>query len=95
MYWARLNAIIDMTSLFLEERLPVDVRMGSSHVDGYDVAITKTSGGAEYRKLVHPYPVRTFSINYTLLQRDMALKVHGLYNRAFGMLYGFRVKCRR
>jgi hypothetical protein len=50
MYWARLSDIIDMTSLFLEERLPVGVRMGSSHADRYDVAITKTSGGGEYRK---------------------------------------------
>ena len=93
MYWARLSDIIDMTSLFLEERLPVGVRMGSSHADRYDVAITKTSGGGEYRKLVHPFPIRSFSINYTMLQADIALKVHGLYNRAFGMLYGFRVKC--
>jgi hypothetical protein len=49
--------------------------------------------GASTEKLVHPFPIRSFSINYTMLQADIALKVHGLYNRAFGMLYGFRVKC--
>ena len=52
---------------FLEERLPVDVRMGASYADEFQVEITQTSGGSEYRHLVHPYPVRHFTIHYTLL----------------------------
>lgn len=82
-----------MTSLFLEERLPVNVRIGASYIDQYAVTITRTSGGAEYRKLVNPFPIRTFTLNYTLLRDEMIPKIQDLYHRAFGMLYGFRVKC--
>ena len=39
---------------FLEERLPVDIRMGASYSDGYNVQIVETAGGAEYRKPCMP-----------------------------------------
>lgn len=78
---------------FLEEVLPVNVRMGASWADGYAVEITTTASGAEYRKLTHPFPVRSFHINFTLLKDDMANKVLALYHRAYGMYAGFRVHC--
>ena len=78
---------------FLEERLPIDVRMGASYGDGYQVTITETAGGAEYRKLVHPFPRRRWSINFTLLRDDLASRVLALYHRADGTLAGFRVRC--
>jgi hypothetical protein len=48
---------------FLEERFPVDVRLGMSYADEYAVEITTTAGGAEYRRLIHGFPARRFTIN--------------------------------
>lgn len=78
---------------FLEERLCVDVRMGMSYADDYAVTITQTAGGAEYRKLVHPLPIRSWTINFTLLRDDLAARVLALYHRAYGRYAGFRVRC--
>ncbi len=76
---------------FLEERLPVDIRMGASYSDGYTVQIVETAGGAEYRKLVHGLPRRRWTINFTLLRDDMATRVLALYHRAYQSYAGFRV----
>lgn len=78
---------------FLEERLPVDVRLGMSYADDYTVMITTTSGGAEYRKLVQPFPARSFHVNFTTDQADLWARVISLYHRAYGKFAGFRVKC--
>ena len=78
---------------FLEERLPIDVRIGASYADEYAVEITTTRGGSEHRRLVHPYPVRHFTVNYTLGRSDLWDRVVNLYHRAFGMYAGFRVRC--
>ena len=78
---------------FLEERLPVDVRLGMSYSDAYAVQITRTAGGAEYRRLVQPFPVRSFHINFTSDQADLWARVLALYHRAYGRFAGFRVKC--
>ncbi|MBE2260637.1 MAG: DUF2460 domain-containing protein [Rhodobacteraceae bacterium] len=78
---------------FLSERLPVDVRMGATYADDYAVEITTTAGGAEYRRLVHGFPARRFTINYTLLRDDLAARVLALYHRAYGKYAGFRVRC--
>ena len=78
---------------FLEERLPVDIRLGMSYANDYTVMITTTSGGAEYRKLVQPFPARSFHINFTTDQADLWSRVIALYHRAYGKFAGFRVKC--
>lgn len=78
---------------FLEERLPVNVRLGASYADGYSVEITTTASGVEYRKLTHPHPVRTGNINFTMLRTDLAQQVIALYHRAYASYAGFRVKC--
>lgn len=78
---------------FLEERLPVDVRMGATYADEYNVEITQTANGSEYRRLVHPYPVRTFNVSYMKLTTDLWGGLLALYHRAYGMFSGFRVKC--
>lgn len=77
---------------FLEERLPIDIRMGASYSDDYAVTITQTAGGAEYRKLVHQYPMRRWTINFTLMRDDLAARVLALYHRAYGRFSGFRVR---
>ena len=78
---------------FLEERLPVDVRMGASYGDDFDVDITATRAGSEHRRLIHPYPQRNFVIAYTLQAADLWSRVLALYQRAYGMYAGFRVSC--
>ncbi len=77
---------------FLDERLPIDIRMGASHTDDYAVNIVQTAGGAEYRNLVHAYPMRRWTINFTLLRDDLASRVLALYHRAYGKFAGFRVR---
>lgn len=84
----------DVMAEFLDELLPIDVRMGASYADEYEVEITQTKGGAEYRRLVHPYPTRHFTIHYTLQTADLWSRVISLYHRAYGMLAGFRVRCK-
>jgi len=79
-------------SAFLEERLPGDALIGALYADEYNVEITTTSGGQEYRRIVDPFPVRHFSVTYLLEQSDLWTRVLGLYHRAFGMFGGFRVK---
>lgn len=82
-----------MPNPFLEERLPIDVRMGASYGDEYSVEITTTAGGDEHRRLVHRYPVRRFQVGYTLQTADLWARVLALYHRAYCMYAGFRVRC--
>lgn len=77
---------------FLEERLPIGVRMGATFADEYRVDITQTADGSEYRRLVHPYPRRVFNVAYTQQTADLWDEILALYHRAYGMFAGFRVK---
>jgi len=77
---------------FLEERLPVNVRAGASYSDQYAVEITTTAAGSEYRRLVHPYPVRVYNVFYTQQTAALWDAIMALYHRAYGMFAGFRVK---
>ena len=82
-----------MSNPFLEERLPFNVQMGASYADEFNVEITTTRGGSENRRLVHPYPVRHFTVQYALSHAEMWDKVISMYHRAYGMFAGFRVRC--
>ncbi len=77
---------------FLEERLPVNIRMGAVYADEYKVEITSTASGSEYRRLVHGYPVRVYNLSYTELTDDLWSRALALYHRAYGMFAGFRVR---
>jgi uncharacterized protein (TIGR02217 family) len=81
-----------MPQPFLEERLPIGVRAGASYSDTYNVEITQTAAGQEYRRLIHPYPVRVYSIFYTDVTANLWDSIMALYHRAYGMFAGFRVK---
>jgi uncharacterized protein (TIGR02217 family) len=78
---------------FHEGRLPVNVRMGASYNDEFAVQIVTTSSGKEYRRLIHPFPVRSFNVNFTMMKDDLLQGVLELYSRVYGMYAGFRVKC--
>ena len=82
-----------MANYFLEERLPVDVRMGARYGDDYDVEIVTTVGGQEYRSLVQPFPRREFTIEYNGDLDHLWNGIVALYHRAYKSLAGFRVRC--
>lgn len=76
---------------FLEERLPIDVRYGSSYSDGYNVKIVETSSDSEDRTLVHPFPKYRFAIRYLRKGSVLWGKLVSLYHRCYGRYAGFRV----
>lgn len=78
---------------FLEERISSLIRMGSSYVDDYTVDIVTTSGGQEYRSLVHPFPVRKFDVSYLLDNDQTYAELQAIYHRAHGRFAGFRARC--
>lgn len=78
---------------FLEERISDLIRYGSSWQDEFAVNIVRTSGGSEYRSLVHPYPVRVFDISYMLDSATTWTALVGAYMRAHGTYAGFRARC--
>lgn len=78
---------------FLEERLSDLVRYGSSYTDEYAVDIVQTSGGQEYRALVHPFPLRKFDVSYLLDNDKTYAELQAVYHRAHGRFAGFRVRC--
>lgn len=78
---------------FLEERISEAIRMGASYVDDYAVDIVQTSGGQEYRRLVHPFPVRKFDLSYLLDNEKTYAQLMALYHRAHGRFAGFRIRC--
>ena len=77
---------------FLEERLTHAVRYGSSWGDEFEVEITQNSAGAEYRRLIHPFPKHYFNISYVMDSDTFGAQVLDLYQRAYGMYSGFRVR---
>lgn len=78
---------------FLEERLSDLIRYGSSWDDDYAVDIVRSAGGAEYRSLTHPYPIRTFDISYMLDSARLWTELVNVYHRAHGRFAGFRARC--
>jgi uncharacterized protein (TIGR02217 family) len=81
-----------MPDPFLEERLSVAIEYGSAFGDDYAVEISRTQGGKEYRRLVHPWPMRRFTVRYQLEIDELWSDVMSLYHRVFGRFAGFRVK---
>lgn len=77
---------------FLEQRIAGGISYGSSYFDQYAVMITRTASGAEYRQLVHPYPVRKFRLIFRESLANVWADVINLYHRAYGRYAGFRAK---
>ena len=78
---------------FLEEVLYSTVKYGSSWQDEYNVNVVETSGGQEYPSLTHPFPKRTFTLDFELATADMWPNILDLYHRAHGTYAGFRAWC--
>lgn len=78
---------------FIEERVSDRIRFGSSWRDEFAVNITETASGAEYRQLVHPFPMRRFEVSYTEDIDEAWQSLMSMYRRARGRFAGFRLKC--
>lgn len=79
---------------FLEERIDHQkIKMGASFAEQYAVNIVTTSGGNEYRSLIHPFPARTFDISQLLEKSETYNYILALYHRAHGQYAGFRLRC--
>jgi len=78
---------------FLEERLDGGIQYGSSWTDDYAVNIITTSGGQEYRGLVHIFPVRKFDVTFMMDNVNMWQNLVSVYHRAHGKYAGFRARC--
>jgi uncharacterized protein (TIGR02217 family) len=78
---------------FLEERLSELVRFGATWTEGFAVREARSASGAEYRSLIHPFPVREFDVSYLLDRAALWTEVVNVYMRAHGTYAGFRVRC--
>lgn len=78
---------------FLDELLYTTVKYGSSWHDSYSVDAVESAGGNEYRRLIHPFPKRTFKLDFEVATADMWANILDLYHRAHGQYAGFRVAC--
>ena len=71
-----------MADQFLEESLPVSVRMGASYADEHDVVISESANGNEYRTLRSASPRRTFTVSFVGQNADLWNSLIALYHRA-------------
>lgn len=78
---------------FLEELLPLPVRLGASLEEDFAVEIVTTASGAESRRLLNALPRTRWRITYTLLRGDLGTRLQSLHRRAYGRYAGFRVAC--
>lgn len=78
---------------FLEERLDGGIQYGSSWTDDYSVNIVNTSGGQEYRELLHVFPIRKFDVTFMMDNVNMWQNLVNVYHRAHGKYAGFRARC--
>lgn len=83
-----------MPNPFLEERInTAAVLQGASYADEYNVEVIRTSNDQEYRRLIHPFPVRRFRFQYMIDSDAVYTSILNLYHRAYGKFKGFRVVC--
>ena len=79
--------------MFLNERLDLDPRFGSSIEERSQVQIVTTGSGKEYRRQVHPYLL--LAVNFDFMNKtetELMDKLVGLYRRAGGRFGVFRLK---
>jgi uncharacterized protein (TIGR02217 family) len=82
-----------MARPFLDERISLDVRYGTSFSCGFSVTNTSDVGGNSYSKLHNPFPVLRYELNFANCQQEqLAKELQDLYMRSGGTHGGFRVK---
>lgn len=79
--------------MFLEERLPLNLRQGATYADRFAVEnATDPRNRYSYSRLRSSAPARDLNAIYTQATADLWDGVLDLYHRAYGTLAGFRVK---
>ncbi len=82
-----------MSRPFLNERISLDARYGTSFTCSFSVTNTSDVGGNSYSKLHNPFPVLRYELNFANCQQDdLAKELQDLYMRSGGQHGGFRVR---
>lgn len=82
-----------MARPFLNERISLDVRYGTSFVEKFNTIETEDAGGSGYSKLINPFPRLYYELNFAnCKQDDLANDLYDLYMRSGGMHGGFLVR---
>jgi len=78
---------------FINRRINIDSRLGTSFAETFAVQHHKDISGNEYSKLQHPYAMLEYTLNYSNMLRDGAGKeILELYQEAGGTYAAFRLK---
>jgi len=78
---------------FLEDLLPIGVRLGAEKTEDFAVHVTRTASGGEDRQLLHGLPMGRWTIAFTMDRDSLYAKIRSLHRRAYGRYAGFRVRC--
>lgn len=78
---------------FINRRISLSSRMGTSFSENFAVQHNKDIGGNEYSRLQHPYAMLEYTLNYSNMIRDTdAREILELYQEAGGTFAAFRLK---
>ncbi len=66
---------------FLEERLPITMRLGVQYQELFMVDAGEDSGGNRYTKLISPIPQYVFTVDYTQQKAELSNGILSLYRR--------------
>jgi uncharacterized protein (TIGR02217 family) len=81
-----------MAGQFLDERIDLCARYGTSYEEGFVVSHIDDVGGSEYSRFYNPYPKLRYELNYQNGNRDgLAKRITNLYKNAGGTYRYFRV----
>ncbi len=81
--------------MFLNELISDKLLYGSSFNEEYAVDVQQVVGGNEYRKLLHPYPKLSYTINLRDAEDAIVSSAVDLFHRSGGMFGGFLLKHER
>lgn len=85
---------IVMADPFIEEQLDASLyaRYGCTFAERFAVETIRAAGGRAYRRLVHPYPMRTWDLSAIASNDTVFSVLLDLYWRLHGGYGGFRLK---
>lgn len=82
-----------MSGDFINERIDLCARYGTSYGEGFSVSHVTDVGGTEHSRIFNPYPKLTYELNFSNGNKDgLAKRVSDLFKRAMGTYSYFRVK---
>src|SRR5574337_603268 len=83
-----------MANPFLEQQIngAKFALYGATFDEEYAVETVVTAGGADYPRLIHPYPVLSFDLSSLAAHDALYTGLLDLYRRAYGSYGGFRLR---